>query len=609
MTAVIKPEPAPEDVPQLFYRRGYRYPRAIAWFGLRSFWGHMWHLGASAVATEDIDSRDWMHPDTSEDLTRRIAGVIDAPNPGAASLTEAVDGDVWIDFLADTGDDFSVSRAVAKMLFARYEVEDPDDPGKTLELPRGQIMIFGGDTAYPVATEIEIHNRVVVPFNQILRTVGKDEEPRAILGIPGNHDWYASLDGFGRLFRARRSARLDLASSHHLPAPPDPAQPHEPRPVQAEVVDRLAEVKHFVKWVEAFRVGGHVVKRAALAIAGYTPVQSASYWALRLAPALDLWGVDRQLRAVDFNQRAFFAETRKDDRGVVFCLADPVHAFLEPSQAGTDVVRALDVSIEDDGLLVLTGDTHHYCRQELGKGMHVIAGGGGAFLHPACIARLGLPEPAAEFPGPKVTLALALQVPWQIVHGRSGFLVHMVIGAVLLPTFGVQWVTGSSAPKTSAITTIVAAILCFFLAGTRKKLVKIGLLSTLTGVAIGLVPAVVHLVFGWAMAKAGLHLAAHYTAALTYALCIYTGTLAVGTYLMMLTILGLEQHQAFSALAHPGYKHFVRLRVKKDGTAVDGWVLGRVDPLSRKDKVVLADRFRWKNPKAATAAATPVEPV
>jgi hypothetical protein len=67
---------------------------------------------------------------------------------------------------------------------------------------------------------------------------------------------------------------------------------------------------------------------------------------------------------------------------------------------------------------------------------------------------------------------------------------------------------------------------------------------------------------------------------------------------MLLTILGIEQHQALAALAHPGYKHFVRLRVRRDGTKCDAWVFGKVDTLDAKEKVVLVDKFSWKNPKA-----------
>lgn len=586
--APIVPAPAPPDAPLLFYRRGKRWPRAIAWFGFKSFWGHLWHLGASVVATEDIDCRDWMHPDEPDALTARIAGVIGAAKPHAASLTEAVEGDVWIDFVADTGDDFSVSKAVARLIFAEYEVDG-------VHLPRGHMLVFGGDTAYPVATDIEIHNRIVVPFGQILRHLD-DGRTRALLGIPGNHDWFSGLDGFGRMFRGRRTQQKLDRSSIIAPAADSPTSRRNEGQKDDEV-DRLGQIGHVIEWVEAFRLGRFVIKRAALALRGYTPVQSASYWAIRLAPDLDFWGIDRQLRLVDFHQRGYFAEVTDESRGVVLCMADPVYAFLEPNPNGVRALQSLDLSIERDGLLVMTGDTHHYCRQDLGEGMHVIAGGGGAFLHPACIARGGLPAPAAEFPGRTTSIALALQVPWQIVHGRSGFLVHVVVALTYLPLFGAQWSTGNAGTAASIVTALVVAVACLLLGGWRQKAKRIGLLAVATGVAFGFLPLAGHELVHWGSLKLSLAPAPLHLAGAAYALSVYGGTLAIGTYLMLLTLLGIEQHQAFSALAHPGYKHFVRMRVRRDGSGVDGWVLGRVDPLSQKDKVVLVDRFFWKNPK------------
>jgi hypothetical protein len=328
-------------------------------------------------------------------------------------------------------------------------------------------------------------------------------------------------------------------------------------------------------------------------------VQDASYWTFCIAPGVDVWGIDRQLRLVDFQQRGYFAEQRDPSRALVLCLADPPFAFLEPNPAGQRALSSLDLSIKDDGLLVLTGDTHHYCRQTFGAGMQIIAGGGGAFLHPQCIARHGLPPPDAEFPGPKTTLMLALQVQWQIAHGRSGFLVHAGIAATYIPLFGMQWSTNTSAPITSVLTAVAAAFVCLFLGGFRHKAARIGGLSVLTGAVIGFLPLALFAAVSWTSSQLGLTPGALTLATIAFALSVYAGTLAIGTYLMLLTIFGLEQHQAFSALAHPGYKHFVRLRFKKDGSRADGWVFGRVDPLAKDDRVVLVDRFRWDNPKKA----------
>lgn len=586
---VVRPDPQPPDAPRLFYKHGRRYPRAIAWFGARSFWGHLWHLAASVIATEDIDSRDWMRADPPDEFTRRLADILVHDRrleADVGSLTEALDRDLWIDFHADTGDDASVSAAVAKLLFERYELPDPEDPEKTLLAPRGDLLVFGGDTAYPVATELEIHNRVIVPYNRVLRERARSEPAaglRVLLGIPGNHDWYAGLDGFHRMFSERRGR---VSRESRLPK---------------DEIDRMGQVGHLVSWIEAFRVGRFVAKRPALPLEGYVPVQTASYFALRLAPGLDFWGVDRQLRSVDFQQQLYFAEARRDC-GVVLCMADPAYAFLEPNAPGQQILRSLDMTLEEDGVFVLVGDTHHYCRQEFPPGLHVTAGGGGAFLHPQRILRGDLPAPAAEFPGPRTTLALALSVPWAIAHGRSGFLVHIGVAVALLPMFG--FVVAGARYLVPAITTsAVLFVVCFLIGGWRvRRAWLVGLLALAAGTAVGLSPVVVHGAAQLAARALDLALSDRWLATLAFAASIYVGALVFGTYLMMLTLLGLEQHQAFSALAHPGYKHFVRLRVRRDGSAIDGWVIGKVDPLRPQEPVVLVDRFTWTNPQQSSRA-------
>ena len=261
---VVRPEPAPGDVPQLFYKRSQAFPRPIAWFGARSFWGHMWHLAASVIATEDIDSRDWMRAEGPETFTRRVGTALGAKHD-AASLSEAIDADVWIDYVADTGDCGAVSYAVARMIFGQYEVPDPEDATRTLELPRGDLLIFGGDTAYPVATELEIHNRVIVPYNRVLRAA-TDGKTRVLLGVPGNHDWFAGLDGFHRMFHERRGSVARAAASRRH------GGPHSGRWATLRV-DRAFSVG--ASWPSARRCRWRCTCRC----------QSASYWPLRLAPA------------------------------------------------------------------------------------------------------------------------------------------------------------------------------------------------------------------------------------------------------------------------------------------------------------------------------------
>ena len=573
----IQPVPLPPDVPKLLFARGLSYPRAVAWFSVSSFWGHLWHLAASVIATEDIDSRAWMRPSPPEALTQRALDVLGGQT-SAKTLTEGLDRDLWIDFVADTGDDSDVSEAVARMLFSTYDVDDPNSPGRKIYLPRGDMLLFGGDTAYPVATELEINNRVIVPFARALAET-RDARQRVLIGIPGNHDWYGGLDGFGRMFRARRGT-VGAAKSD---------KPNE--------VVRFAEIQHFVQWVEAFRIGRYVSKRSILPLSGYVTIQDASYFSLCLAPGLDLWGADRQLREVDFEQRAFFAQQREDGRGLVLCLADPVRAFLETNPAGQHILDALHLRLEDDGLLVLSGDTHHYARERVGNSEHVTAGGGGAFLHPARMSRKGMTPPVVEFPGPKASLALAAQIPGEMALGRSGYLVHLAAGAIYALGFVVEKQTRLSEVMVALGMSIVFMVSCRMLAGFRNKSIGIYTLATLTGLGMGYLPFLLHQPLHYAVHQFGVRSWWLFTLEEWIAIIVATfgATFFFGAFLTALTLFGLEQHQAFSALAHPGYKHFVRLRVRRDGRAIDGWVLGKVDPLNAADPVVLVDQFCWKN--------------
>ncbi len=94
------------------------------------------------------------------------------------------------DFIADTGDDATVSEAVARLpLSAEYEVD-----GEVL--PRGDVLVHGGDLAYPVATVREVTRRLIGPFNRVFEPLCDWSKPRVLLAIPGNHDWYDGLDGF-----------------------------------------------------------------------------------------------------------------------------------------------------------------------------------------------------------------------------------------------------------------------------------------------------------------------------------------------------------------------------------------------------------------------------
>ena len=562
-------------------------PRGVVWFGVRSFWGHLRHFLAAAIATEDVDSRDWMTADDPQELSARVAEALTplaaAPSQGRpltqGSLVETLDRDLWLDFVADTGDDVAVSRAVARLIFSEYELPDPDHEGAFLHAPRGEILLFGGDTAYPVATAQEITNRVIVPFNQILETLPVTQ-PRVLLGIPGNHDWYDGLDGFARMFRRNADDEEGVA-----------------RPSVVGISQRMIE--RYAEWARQFVRGGKIEKPKALALTGYQPVQGASYFALPLTPRLHLFAVDRQLRNLDRRQVRFFESWRMryPDVSPWVMLPDPLFAFGAPSSTGTAMVEALALDLETKPHLLLSGDVHHYERLQHGAALHITAGGGGAFLHPAPLQRGTRLAMAAEWPTVAQSRALLWQVPWKVMRGNSGFLPHIALGALFLPAMNIglnQFERVGFILTAPILITVLTTVIYSLIGGVRKGGVRVLALSFGAGLATATIPVFASFVFVRVAESAHVTLPLWLIALLTFAVAVFYGALVFGAFLALLTFLGLEETQAFTALDHPGFKHFLRLRVRRDGSAVDIWCLGLTDPLAADAKPELIDSVSFK---------------
>jgi hypothetical protein len=570
----FRPEPSRPELRRRF-TRGRISPRGVVWFGVVSLWGHLRHFVAAAIATEDIDSRDWMTPDPPTELTGRVARVLGG-DEAAGSVVQAIGRDLWIDYVSDTGDDVSVSRAVARLVVQRYELPDPDREGEFLMAPRGEILLFGGDTAYPVATAQEITNRVLVPFNEALYAHSGPQ--RVLLGIPGNHDWYDGLDGFGRMFRRRFDDEED------------------PRPSMFGVSKPMLE--YYAEWAREFVLGGKVEKPKALVLSGYVPVQNASYFILPLSPSIHLYGLDRQLKSIDSRQKHFFLEWAREhpDACPWVLLPDPLFRFGAASRTGTDMIQSLGFDFHARPHFLLSGDVHHYERSASDGALHVIAGGGGAFLHPAPVVA-GRRKADRRWPNAAESRALLAGVPWKIARGRSGFLPHLIFLALFAPamSLGIRMYdrTGMiiAAP---VLITFVVTIVYALIGGVRRRWRKVFPLALLFGALTAALPIFASLLVKHALLRMHFVPTAYLVAGLTLVLTVFLASYVFGFYLALLTRRGIEHTQAFTALDHPGYKHFLRLRVRHDGKGIDGYCIGLTDPLAPDAKPELVDVFTWR---------------
>jgi hypothetical protein len=240
--------------------------------------------------------------------------------------------DYWVDFVSDLGDGFDPTYSIAWLLaHEQLEVDGVEGP-----LPRGRMLVMGGDQVYPAATESNYQDRLVGPYRAALPCV-KDGPPPSLYVLPGNHDWYDGLTTFLRLFCRKQ-------------------------------------------W-----------------IGGWQTQQERSYFATRLPRGWWLWGLDIQLDFyIDEPQLDFFrgvAQRVMPDERVILITARP--SWVQGSLAGHAAseepsVRNLEYFerkiIRDNGVdlaAVLTGDDHHYVRYESPAGLQrITCGGGGAFLSP-----------------------------------------------------------------------------------------------------------------------------------------------------------------------------------------------------------------------------------
>lgn len=264
----------------------------------------------------------------------------DAARQDTAHLDYAHRDELWLDYVADLGDGWDATYSIAWLL-SRPQLRINDE-GIGRVLPRGDVLLMGGDQVYPTASHLAYERRFKAPYTAAFPYAAN--EPPSLLAIPGNHDWYDGVGGFLRLFCQQR-------------------------------------------WV-----------------GGRQTMQRRTYFAMRLPHNWWLWAVDIQLETdIDFPQKAYFhsfAEQLQVGDRVIIC--SPVPSWIDAgdarNQPDPDAVAAhpnltyLESLVRGQGAevqLSLAGDSHHYAhyeqaqvpQQTVGVRHKLTAGGGGAFLH------------------------------------------------------------------------------------------------------------------------------------------------------------------------------------------------------------------------------------
>ncbi|HEV7661829.1 MAG TPA: hypothetical protein VGO55_18460 [Allosphingosinicella sp.] len=268
--------------------------------------------------------------------------------------------DLWIDYVADTGDGWNATTSVAWLVGRDGIVLDPGGKptpqpippdcrtegmpahaAPQLLLPGGRILILGGDEVYPTASAEAYKERFIEPFRCAR---WHQKPPRHVYSIPGNHDWYDGLTSFIRLF---------------------------------------CQSGHGRRWFGAWQAQ-----------------QRRSYYSIRLPHRWWIWGLDMALEDdLDPPQYEYFrAQAQHLQPGDKLILSVPTPTWIKragiQAKSGTgrfvggdklDLIMKLpqEEGRDVDIPLVLTGDLHYYARHraELANGTrdYIVCGGGGAF--------------------------------------------------------------------------------------------------------------------------------------------------------------------------------------------------------------------------------------
>jgi hypothetical protein len=300
-----------------------------------------YHPGVLLLAARDVISslNQFRNQDERESFTQPLT-VIDR--------SQHSDDDFWFDFIADTGDGGNATYAVARTALA-----DSVPDGLQPPLMRGELLLLGGDLAYPSASSLAYRYRFTEMFEAALPAAEPGPalvrgKPLCLASIPQNHDWMDCASTFGRYFLRNKNSRQFLG----------------------------AEIP-----------------------------QKQSYFCVRLPQSWWVLGLDFAMTGdIDRDQFEQFASLVSDqglkttvngeeityriqpeDRVVIVypepIWTTPLAAGVHPG--GAKRYQLLEGLLQSRIALRLSGDLHHYMRWTSAQdGQLVTCGTGGAFTHP-----------------------------------------------------------------------------------------------------------------------------------------------------------------------------------------------------------------------------------
>jgi hypothetical protein len=465
------------------------------------------------------------------------------------------DPELWLDYVADLGDGWNSTYAVAYQ--ASQAKLSVDYAGTRYDTVRGRALIFGGDEVYPTASRAQYKRRTFHPYDCAFHGTSPSRRP-GLFAIPGNHDWYDSLVSFTRYF-----------------------------------IDKDD-------------------------IAGFCTPQLRSYFAIKLPQHWWLLAADTQLGSyIDGPQTEYFKKVAakiQDGDGIIICNAEPVWIYDHLYKHDDPNIDDRNLDFLENTILknksvriFLAGDLHHYRRHAAeDQTQKITAGGGGAFLHPTHGADVSsIREEFEEDNG----AALPPRPPRTFVHKTSWpspdisrrLCWKNMFFPILNPKFGIvpaifyllsAWSVmapigdlGLSQIGTAVHVTLLTALndplavfwtVTLFLGFWLFTDTHVAWYRWTAGTIHGLAHVLAVFLIGWGSAYAAVQVMGLpfrsipqllVSGAFIFVGGYFVGSFLLGVYLLIsLNLFGRHANEAFSALKVEDWKHFLRLKIASDGS-------------------------------------------
>ena len=289
--------------------------------------------------------------------------------------------------------------------------------------------------------------------------------------MPGNHDWYDGLDGFGRLFRRAIDEPVPRRRTTDTTARASASACREGTGRKVGLVARSSTSTRsaslygsssgFYKSVRAFFTGDADQAARAPRARGYEPVQEASYFALPLAPGLECGAPIASSGASTSASASYFIERRKKQPGTRGALR---RRLIRRSPTATGTTRRRGCSppaasrLERDRVLYLA---RRLPPLRAARGRANPSTSSPAAAAHSCMAHAFAPYPGAgpperRLPGRCRQSEARARLPFKLMTGAAGLLPHMLfglLGAIQLRAFG-------RGPVAGTVTTTLVALAC-----------------------------------------------------------------------------------------------------------------------------------------------------